>query len=141
MLISASSKIRGFIVNSFTRTSHNIRHYRVCHELLPGQSFGDWADADGAAKCGHVSLLQPLASRGYVCSCEGASSAARHGDLVMIRYLRAHGIHCTSFGADHAAMNGHLDVIHDLRAHGIHCTSRGADDAAYNGHLDVIRDL
>ena len=71
-----------------------------------------------------------------------ADAAAECGQLRVIELLHGWGVDCTHYGAREAAMGGHLDVLQRLHEWGINCTRRDVDEVAGEGGksvMDVLR--
>ena len=89
--------MKSFIVNLFTPSSHDIPHFRVGLEHIPGQPLRNWS-RDLAANCQHLFVVKRFLERGEQFGSSAASNAAAKGYIEIVRELHNYGVHCTMFG-------------------------------------------
>ena len=94
---------------------------------------------EGAARSGHLEVLQWLRANG--CPWDGwtCKYAAEGGHLEVLQWARKQGCAWDGNTCAHAALKGHLEVLQWLRANGCPWGMGTCKGAAEGGHLEMLQ--
>lgn len=94
---------------------------------------------DGAAKQGHLSIVQSAVALGWHKNSNICAQAAHNGHFHVLKWARANGVHWSSDTFLYAAWGGHLDILKWLKANKCKWEATTCSYAALGGHLEALQ--